>query len=245
MIGLFADGGGPETQARNVGVHHTNLPRPGELSENFARRHRANSEPAVSAKDKELGHIPNTVGAIYEDEAGQFPVELNQERMPVGIGPIEGKRRIGEAPVVANLDGVELAEVVDVEIEEISENRLAVGRCWKDFDLIHIATSIAGSCVRVVVDRNMKNPPHPGRVVLEECIEPLGLTITDAAAALGVTRNTLSELVNGKRGISPEMAVRLSKVFGGSEQGWLVQQAQYELAQVHRERIKLKRLQLV
>ena len=91
----------------------------------------------------------------------------------------------------------------------------------------------------------MKNPPHPGRVVLEECIEPLGLTITDAAAALGVTRNTLSELVNGKRGISPEMAVRLSKVFGGTEDGWLVQQAQYELAQVHRGGIKLKRLVLV
>ncbi len=90
----------------------------------------------------------------------------------------------------------------------------------------------------------MKNPPHPGGVVLRQCIEPLGLSITAAAAALGVTRNTLSELVNGKRGISPEMAVRLSKVFGGSEDGWLVQQAQYDLAQVHRDRIKLKRLEL-
>ena len=89
----------------------------------------------------------------------------------------------------------------------------------------------------------MKNPPHPGLVVLQECIEPLGLTITDAAAALGVTRNTLSELVNGKRGISPEMAVRLSKVFGGTEEGWLVQQAQYDLAHVRRDRIKLKRLE--
>ena len=90
----------------------------------------------------------------------------------------------------------------------------------------------------------MKNPPHPGTVVLEECIEPLGLTITDAAAALGVTRNTLSELVHGKRGISPEMAVRLAKVFGGSEEGWLVQQAQYELARVRRDRIKLRRLEV-
>jgi addiction module HigA family antidote len=90
----------------------------------------------------------------------------------------------------------------------------------------------------------MKNPPHPGLVVFEECIAPSGLTITQAAEALGVTRNTLSELVNGKRGISPEMAVRLTKVFGGTEQGWLVQQAQYELAQVRRDRIKLKRLQL-
>ena len=80
--------------------------------------------------------------------------------------------------------------------------------------------------------------------MLRQRIEPLGLTITDAANALGVTRNTLSELVNRKRGISPEMAVRLAKVFGGTEHGWLVQQAQYELAQIRRDKIKLKRLQL-
>jgi addiction module HigA family antidote len=91
----------------------------------------------------------------------------------------------------------------------------------------------------------MKNPPHPGGVVLRQCIEPLGLSITDAAAALGVTRNTLSELVNGKRGISPEMAVRLAKVFGGTEEGWLVQQAQYDLAHVRRDRLQLKRLEIV
>jgi len=89
----------------------------------------------------------------------------------------------------------------------------------------------------------MKNPPHPGGVILRQCIEPLGLSITDAAAALGVTRNTLSELVNEGRGISPEMAVRLEKVFGGSAEGWLVQQAQYDLAHIHRDRIKLKRLE--
>jgi addiction module HigA family antidote len=65
-----------------------------------------------------------------------------------------------------------------------------------------------------------------------------------AAEALGVTRNTLSELANGKRGISPEMAVRLSKVFGGTEEGWLVQQAQYDLAQVRRDRLKLRRLKV-
>ena len=64
-----------------------------------------------------------------------------------------------------------------------------------------------------------------------------------AAEALGVTRNTLSALVNEKRGISTEMAVRLEQVFGGSAEGWLVQQAQYDLAHVHRERIKLKRLE--
>ena len=90
----------------------------------------------------------------------------------------------------------------------------------------------------------MKNPPHPGGVVLRQCIEPLGLTITQAAAALGVTRTTLSELVNGKRGISPEMAVRLSKVFGGSAESWMVQQVQYELAQVETDRLQLKKLEL-
>jgi antitoxin HigA-1 len=90
----------------------------------------------------------------------------------------------------------------------------------------------------------MKNPPHPGRFVLDECIEPLGLTITDAAAALGVTRTALSELVNGRRGISPEMAVRLSKAFGGSAETWLTQQAQYDLAQVQADRIKVKKLEM-
>ena len=87
----------------------------------------------------------------------------------------------------------------------------------------------------------MKNPPHPGSLVLHDCIEPLGLTITDAAAALGVSRFTLSELVNGKRGISPEMPVRLSKAFGGSAESWLTQQAHYDLAQLRFDRIKVKR----
>ncbi len=90
----------------------------------------------------------------------------------------------------------------------------------------------------------MKNPPHPGGFVLRQCIEPLGLTITNAATALGVTRTTLSELVNGRRGISPEMAVRLSKVFGGNAETWLIQQAQYDLANVRADRIKLKRLEV-
>jgi antitoxin HigA-1 len=89
----------------------------------------------------------------------------------------------------------------------------------------------------------MKNPPHPGGVVLRQCIEPPGLTITAAAAALGVTRTTLSELVNEKRGISPEMAVRLSQVFGGSAESWLTQQALYDLAHVRSDHIKLKRLE--
>ena len=90
----------------------------------------------------------------------------------------------------------------------------------------------------------MKNPSHPGGFALRECIEPLGLTIADAGAALGVTRTTLSELVNGKCGISPEMALRFAQVFGGSTASWLTQQAQYDLAQVRTDHIKLKRLEL-
>jgi len=89
-----------------------------------------------------------------------------------------------------------------------------------------------------------EDPPHPGGFVLRQCIEPLDLTITQAAAALGVTRTTLSELVNERRGISPEMAVRLAKVFGGSAESCLTQQAHYDLAQVRADRIKLKRLEV-
>ena len=90
----------------------------------------------------------------------------------------------------------------------------------------------------------MKNPPHPGATVLHDCIEPLGLSITDAAAALGVSRNSLSELVNAKRGISPEMAVRLSKAFGASAESWLTQQVNYDLAQVAADKIKVQRLEV-
>lgn len=78
----------------------------------------------------------------------------------------------------------------------------------------------------------MKNPPHPGRVVYEECIAPLGLTVTEAARGLGVTRNGLSRLIHGHNGISVEMAVRLAKAFGGSAESWLRQQIHYDLAQL-------------
>ncbi len=91
----------------------------------------------------------------------------------------------------------------------------------------------------------LKNPPHPGGLVLRQCIEPLGLTITQAAVALGVTRTTLSELVNSKRGISPEMAVRLSRAFGGSAESWLTQQAHYDLSRVRTAHIKVRRLQFM
>ena len=91
----------------------------------------------------------------------------------------------------------------------------------------------------------MKNPPHPGEVVLEECIKPLGLTITDAARGLGVARNTLSRLVNGQSGISPSMAIRLSKAFGGTPESWLRQQLNYDLAQLRdsAEHIDVRKLE--
>ena len=75
----------------------------------------------------------------------------------------------------------------------------------------------------------MHNPPHPGDIIKEFCIEPLHLTVTRAADSLGVTRKTLSMLLNKKAGISPEMALRLSKVFGRSPEGWLRLQLQYDL----------------
>jgi antitoxin HigA-1 len=75
----------------------------------------------------------------------------------------------------------------------------------------------------------MHNPPHPGEIIREQCIEPLGLTITAAAKGLGVTRKALSELVNGHSGVSPEMAIRLSKAFGSSPETWLRMQLQYDL----------------
>jgi addiction module HigA family antidote len=87
----------------------------------------------------------------------------------------------------------------------------------------------------------MKNTPHPGRIVRQDCIEPLGLTITEAAKVLGITRQALNNVVNGKAGISPEMAVRLSKAFGGSADMWLRLQANYDLAQIHQDQIDIKR----
>jgi antitoxin HigA-1 len=87
----------------------------------------------------------------------------------------------------------------------------------------------------------MKNPPHPGRIVKQDCIEPLGLTITEAARALGVTRQALNKLVNGKAGISPVMAVRLSKAFGGSPEMWLRLQSNYDLALVPQHEIEVRR----
>ena len=75
----------------------------------------------------------------------------------------------------------------------------------------------------------MHNPPHPGPIIRELCVEPLNLSVTEAAKALGVTRKTLSALLNARSGISPEMALRLSRVFGRTPEGWLRLQVQFDL----------------
>ena len=90
----------------------------------------------------------------------------------------------------------------------------------------------------------MHTPPHPGRIVRQECLEPLGLTVTEAAKKLGVSRVALSELVNERRGISPEMAIRLSKAFGSRPEVWAGLQMDYDLAAAMKksDRIKVSRL---
>ena len=90
----------------------------------------------------------------------------------------------------------------------------------------------------------MKNPPHPGESVRYDCLEPLGLSVTAGAKVLGVTRQTLNNLVNGKSGISAEMALRLSKAFGSTPEAWLKLQLNYDLAQVrlHEDKIQVKRV---
>ena len=86
----------------------------------------------------------------------------------------------------------------------------------------------------------MHNPPHPGLIIKELCLEPLGLTVTDAAKALDVSRKTLSGIINGKAGISPEMAVRLSMAFDTSSESWLNQQSQFDLWQAEKRRNELE-----
>ena len=85
----------------------------------------------------------------------------------------------------------------------------------------------------------MYNPPHPGEILKTLCLEPLNLTVTDAAKALGVSRKTLSSVLNGRMRISPEMAVRLSIAFDTTAQSWMNQQAQYDLWQVEQYRSEL------
>jgi addiction module HigA family antidote len=89
----------------------------------------------------------------------------------------------------------------------------------------------------------MHNPPHPGEIIRDACLEPLHLTVTAAAAALGVTRKTLNDLVNGHSGVSPEMALRLEQVFGSTADTWLGMQTAYDLwqARARAATIKVKR----
>jgi addiction module HigA family antidote len=89
--------------------------------------------------------------------------------------------------------------------------------------------------------KEMHNPPHPGAIIRELCIEPLGITVAEAAQALGVSRKSLSELLNGKAGISPLMAIRLSMAFSTSAESWMNQQSMYDLALA---RVKSKKLKI-
>ena len=92
----------------------------------------------------------------------------------------------------------------------------------------------------------MHNPPHPGEILREFCLEPLDLSVTDAAEALGISRKTLSSILNGRSGISPEMAMRLSKAFDTTPESWLNQQQQYDLWRAMRSKtiIRVKRLRV-
>lgn len=90
----------------------------------------------------------------------------------------------------------------------------------------------------------MHNPPHPGETLRELCLEPLGVSVSGAARALGVSRKTLSAIINGRSGVSPEMAIRLSIAFGTSAESWLNQQTQYDLwvAEKRRKSLRVEKL---
>jgi addiction module HigA family antidote len=92
----------------------------------------------------------------------------------------------------------------------------------------------------------MKNPPHPGRSIRNACLEPLSLSVTEGAGILGVTRQALNNVVNGKSGISPEMAIRLTKAFGSDPETWLRMQLAYDLAAARKNerKIKVRRVRL-
>jgi addiction module HigA family antidote len=87
----------------------------------------------------------------------------------------------------------------------------------------------------------MHNPPHPGEILRELCLDPLGLSVTNAAKALRVSRKTLSEILNGRAAISPEMAIRLSIAFDTTPESWLMQQTQYDLWKARKRRKTLER----
>lgn len=90
----------------------------------------------------------------------------------------------------------------------------------------------------------MHNPPHPGEIIKQLCLEPLGVSVTEAARALGISRKTLSAILNGRAGISPEMAVRLSMALGNSAESWMNHQTQYDLwhAEQRRKQLRVSKL---
>jgi addiction module HigA family antidote len=90
----------------------------------------------------------------------------------------------------------------------------------------------------------MHNPPHPGEIIKSLCLEPLGVTVTQAAEALGVSRKTLSAILNGRAGVSPEMAVRLSIAFSTTAESWMNQQIQYDLWHAEQRRTRLRVMKL-
>ena len=86
----------------------------------------------------------------------------------------------------------------------------------------------------------MRNPPHPGGSIRRACLEPLGMSVTEGAKILGVTRQALNNVINGKSGISPEMALRLSKAFGSTPETWLQMQLAYDLAEARKREGKIR-----
>ncbi len=86
----------------------------------------------------------------------------------------------------------------------------------------------------------MKNPPHPGRSIRSACLEPLGLSVTEGAKILGVSRQTLTKVINGNSGISPAMAIRLTKAFGSTAETWLRMQVAYDLAAARKDEDRIK-----
>jgi addiction module HigA family antidote len=86
----------------------------------------------------------------------------------------------------------------------------------------------------------MKNPPHPGRSIRSACLDALGLSVTEGAEVLGVSRQTLNNVIHGKSGVSPEMAIRLSKAFGSTPETWLSMQLAYDLAQARKSESKIR-----
>lgn len=87
---------------------------------------------------------------------------------------------------------------------------------------------------------SMYTPPHPGHSIRDACLAPLGLTVTEAARILGVTRPTLSSVVNGKAAVSPEMALRLSMAFGGRAETWLKMQMAYDMARLRKKAARIR-----